>query len=304
MKMVEEASSISCEVFEEYLGEKLGLLSFYQLSYENFNLSCLSKNIKASNSDSTGKRLYAGGHVGIRFFQNYSALFDCKSVVELGCGTGIVGLTTLMSSNMAYLLLTDGSEDTLQITNLNIARILSEKPIKVDKVSCQKLYWGKDEHIEEALQSLPLSHGRGFDLVIGCELMYYNTDIPSLVSTVLSLVEKETGMFFHCHLFRKLNQDLEMIKAFADYGWTTYEIEKDDFFSSQELLDHPEWYDIRMMVSGKEETLIEMSTSFSMKAGLFTGIYSLKSGIDVGENDSQAEENRTPTDLFLSVLDI
>ena len=37
---------------------------------------------------------------------------------------------------------------------------------------------------------------------IGCELMYYKTDMKALVDTVLRLTSREDGLFLHAHIFR------------------------------------------------------------------------------------------------------
>jgi hypothetical protein len=47
-----------------------------------------------------------------------------------------------------------------------------------------------------------------FDVAIACELMYFRTDVFSLMQTVLELTGN--GLFLHAHLFRRYGQEVRM----------------------------------------------------------------------------------------------
>ena len=47
------------------------------------------------------------------------------------------------------------------------------------------------------------------DIVIGCELLYYRTNIEELLSTVLALVPH--GLFIHAHIFRRRGRRIQLI---------------------------------------------------------------------------------------------
>ena len=69
-------------------GPLVGSISLFELPYEVFNERCKQN----EGADHTGLRVYSGGHVAIRFLLKLSDLFKNKSIIELGCGVGAVGL--------------------------------------------------------------------------------------------------------------------------------------------------------------------------------------------------------------------
>jgi SAM-dependent methyltransferase len=283
-----------CQECEEYLGPKLSNVKFYQLSYQQFHFECLQKN--SSESDSTGKRLYAGGHVGIRFLQYFQDLLVGTSILELGCGTGIIGLSTFLHSSPSRLLLTDGSEETLQITQKNISKVLSED--KQHQVATQLLYWGNNDHIAEARRAI---NGDFFNVIIGCELMYYSTDMPNLISTICSLIDLKQGVFFHVHLFRKYGQEKEMVENFEKYNWITYEVPLTDFLTELEWQEHPEWNSIQAFISCSAERLEEIKRLYpQLKGKEFDGEpSSQESGQSMSVERGEGEEEET---IFSSQL--
>lgn len=128
-------------------------------------------------------------------------------------------------------------------------------------IRCQRLFWGLEEDIQSALTTFEISKNdiiNRYDVVLGCELMYYVTDIPVLVSTVMSLVDSSNGLFIHAHLFRRYGQEEELITSLASYGWMTCEIPIEDFVSAEELSYHAEWYYIRVLISGTVERIREI----------------------------------------------
>jgi predicted nicotinamide N-methyase len=243
----------------EYLGPILGNVEIYQLPMFDFNQACLSASSKASdNFDSTGKRMYAGAHVAIRFLTIFKDLIKNKTVIELGCGTGAVGLLANSQARMSRLLLTDGNSDTLHITSKNVS-LLCDSPESSSHIKTQQLLWGDNLHINAAIMA---NTTKQFDVVLGCELMYYQTDIALLVSTVLALVSREgnhkSGLFIHSHLFRRAGQEDELIEILTRHNWTTLEVPHECFLSKEELSYHPEWYRVRTLVSGSMECIQQL----------------------------------------------
>lgn len=282
----------------EYFGPHLGEVSLYQLPILSFHHACLSSNTKNSDPsahsiDSTGKRLYAGAHAAIRFLNHYQQFFINKTVCELGCGIGGLGLMLTKIAPIRRMLLTDGNPDTLHITAMNINHfyrngwnryvshlkqdgqwhatedcestdcLLEESsklivnPIIQSLVDCCPLYWGNREESHKIQANY--NSNESFDIVIGCELMYYLTDISDLLETVVSLVDFNKGLFFHVHLFRKEGQEQELIELLErKYQWTTYEVSPRIFIDRQELSDHIEWFRMRSLISGPKLLLDRM----------------------------------------------
>ena len=109
------------------------IYNLYQYSISDHHKSCLS--INTTDSDSTGTRLYAGGHVAIRFIRyllknsSFMHIFDgeTQNVIELGCGIGVVSLLSFLPNfkdnylcdRINKLVLTDGFFPVTKIAELN-----------------------------------------------------------------------------------------------------------------------------------------------------------------------------------------
>ncbi|RYY87416.1 hypothetical protein EON63_04045 [archaeon] len=241
----------------EYFGKKLGFQTLYQVDWGKFNQICSSSS--SETNDNTGQRLYAGAHVAIRFIVHLpiADLLDKAKVAELGCGTGCFGLMALSNSGADSLLLTDGTENTLSIAHFNKKHLL---PNSTKDIDICKLEWGDTEQITAAINKYNCN--RPFDIVIGCELMYFLTDIPSLLSTVLQLTNYQ-GLFIHAHLFRRAGQEGEVIEYLSEVGWRTLEVPVREFIPPEELSQHPAWNSMRALISGPRKRISDLLTAHS-----------------------------------------
>jgi hypothetical protein len=251
--MNEKSIDTDCIMDEDYFGREIGTHSFIHLNQLAFYNECLSSH--TNETDSTGKRLYAGAHVAIRSFLKLKDLFQSQSVIEIGCGTGVVGCILGKYCQITNLILTDGNEETLNITRQNLQHFYPEDSYETNQKKAMVLYWEKLMNPIESPSSTIISilqqsnSGKPFDIVIGCELMYYTTDISTMMSTVLALTEGN-GLFFHVHLFRRNSLATELIEYLQQYDWITYEANIINIVEEQELIDHCEWYRVRILLSG------------------------------------------------------
>ena len=262
-------------------GPLSGQKNILQFSGEAFHRACLQVNSKTS--DNTGLRIHPGAHVATRFLLKHSDLIHDKKVCELGCGTGVYGLISTRGGNVSsHISLTDGNPETVKIASQNVAELASDS--NSAKISCSQLLWGSDDSINELIESvsgylkknaftvgedfkpvnLDCSSSSStqlyFDVIIGCELFYYRTNVEELLYTVLKLTNS-TGIFVHSHVFRRCGQDAEMMKYFSDHGWITLEIPVQQFIDSKELEEHPEWLNVHCLVSGPMEIMNDLLKS-------------------------------------------
>ena len=111
------------ETVEEsyHFGPLVGEVQITQLRSVAFNEQCLS--VTSTDNDATGLRMHAGANVCIRFLATFcqNVLSSSKTCVELGCGTGVVGLAAARSAKhlIKNLILTDGDERALRLATLN-----------------------------------------------------------------------------------------------------------------------------------------------------------------------------------------
>lgn len=255
--MSENEERISVDEIEnhlesEYFGEDIGSYNILQVPFPAFNAACSSSAIhsKSSAGDNTGLRLYTGAHVAIRFLHHLRAIAHRKSVIEIGCGIGGVSAISFQTCDLLRLVLTDGNPMIQKALKLNIHQILRAK--SSSEVFCTELVWGNDMNLRNVLskynESLP------FDIVIGSELMYYQTDLVMLLSTAMKLVNN-CGLFLHAHLFRRYGQRREMNDFFKANGWNTAEILAEEYMSLKELSVHPEWHRVKTLVSGPQSVI-------------------------------------------------
>lgn len=252
------------ETESDYFGDIAGWHSLYQIKYSRFNSLCQ----QGVGSDYTGLRLYAGAHVAIRFLVSFPKLLEGKAVIEIGSGIGAVGLITFKCVNMKKLVLSDAEESALSLCRRNVEQIFNQPSKDGDKnfnrlltnqipITCEVLRWTSEgEYVRTFINRA--NSGAFFDVVIGCELMYYRTNVIELLSTVLNLLGGSTGIFMHAHLFRKYEQPQQMIDFLSSHDWITFQVPPKSFISAKELADHPEWYRVHSLISGPRVLLDHM----------------------------------------------
>lgn len=246
------------ELEDAYFGEKIGTKKLYQISAQQFQLECLSTNLNAG--DSTGLRTYSGSHVQVRLAASFPHLLDGKNVVELGCGVGVFGLVGTQFSSPALLVLTDGEPRGSSIVEKNIKYIAGERVDSNVPMFYRQLRWGDSEATNKVLTLCSKSSkiSTAYDIVLGCELMYFNTDVALLVQTVLSLTHSQ-GLFIHGHLFRGHLQEQQLIDTLAQHQWSTLEVPHKEFISAEELGHHVEWYRVRPLISGPDAVIAQLA---------------------------------------------
>jgi 2-polyprenyl-3-methyl-5-hydroxy-6-metoxy-1,4-benzoquinol methylase len=230
---------------EVYFGERVGKKKIYQYGQKAFYERCLQQN--SAVSDSTGLRIYAGAQVFIRLMERYGELFNQKRVCELGCGIGAVGLCCCLLCSPRSILLTDGSPDAVALAEKNILEFGVS-----DIATSQQLFWS-----ESGCEECPR-----FDVVIGCELMYYKLEMALLFSTVRNLLDPSLGLFLHAHIFRKDGQDNEFYSLLTAHGWRTLEIDVSVIVSEEELSEHADWTNVRCLVSGPSGVIEEFHARY------------------------------------------
>ncbi len=94
------------------------------------------------------------------FIHHNQALFEGKSVVELGAGAGLPGLYA--AAYAKNVCLTDSDDQVLQIAKCNISLN------NATNVVAEKLRWGD----ELSLAAFQEAHVTPFDIVLGSDILY------------------------------------------------------------------------------------------------------------------------------------
>ncbi|XP_051869670.1 EEF1A lysine methyltransferase 3-like [Pristis pectinata] len=124
-----------------------------------------------------------------RYFEKQNASFTGKRVIELGSGTGIVGiLTTLLGGEVT---MTDKPNILKQIENnvsINIPSACRHR------VKVRALTWGEDH------TSFPTD----YDFILGSDIVYSSVSYPALMETLRHLANQGATIYLSSEL-RKRN---------------------------------------------------------------------------------------------------
>jgi hypothetical protein len=159
---------------------------------------------------------------------------------------GIASIAACAVTELAHITMTDGNADVITIAQQNLENAgLGSRRGGSGRASAHTFSWGASMCSSSSTGEAGLRLG-GFDVVIGSELTYYNTDMALLVATVQGLLSDYTagssgsgeggsgsgggavravsGLFIHAHIFRKEGQEEELIQCFAVVGWDSAEV--------------------------------------------------------------------------------
>lgn len=163
--------------------------------------------------DSTGFGVWGSALVLANFFEcnpTQRSRLRGAVVVELGSGTGLVGMScaalgarsvTLTDRAMTRNTCShnpDGDlvmgklvrdQHLLDVLNINVRR--NSPALARSKLQVMELEWGNWDHIQAALASS--DHGSGFDLVVGSDLAYHGDCVQPLIHTIKSLSSLRTA---------------------------------------------------------------------------------------------------------------
>lgn len=149
----------------------------------------------------------AGVHLAAFLVETHGQAMLNKEVLELGCGTGIVGITTAVLG--AHAVMTD-IPDVLGEAQTNIdlnSNLLTESQGSVDLAI---LDWNNPQN--ELLDM-------NYDYVVGSDLIYSEGAIRPLAGVVARLAGKgNRPRVYMCHCHRSAQLDTAMAQGFADVG--------------------------------------------------------------------------------------
>lgn len=124
-------------------------------------------------ADGTNLRLWPSSLVLSKYLCEHPELVVNKRVVELGAGSGAVGLVCA-ALGAESVTLTD-VPDALRLIRRNVDRNEPPSGTTVRVAACE---WGNQAHIDALLsdsETLPTAGGgRGYDVVLCCEVVYQN----------------------------------------------------------------------------------------------------------------------------------
>ena len=169
-----------------------------QPSYGAFNALC-------SGEDRTGLRLWAlPARRVVKFLEDAPSLVRGKNVIELGCGAHAALARASIILGAKSALATDGSEAIVALARAHCA--------------AAQLRFG------EPCVDAP---GATADLVLGSELLYYNTNLDALVATIADQLS-EDGVCVLCVVHRVHGGAAALAASAASYGLVAFDMPAND----------------------------------------------------------------------------
>ena len=183
------------------------------------------KDYYATNLEYTGTAIWFGGKNLATFAKDNVTKFTQKSVLELGSGTGIVGIALakhLFEKEATELgdpyLLTDGFEKVVEMLSNNCRN-------NEVKIKCELLRWNEGEDI----QKLQRTYVDGFDCILGADL-YYNRSqgdvVRNIFATVAALLSHDPHAAFYLSVTRR-DLDINTVLDIATDAGFSHELAED-----------------------------------------------------------------------------
>jgi predicted nicotinamide N-methyase len=132
---------------------------------------------------STGCFEWDAGYLLCEFIANNTSLFEQRTIVELGCGTGMVAIAlSKLVGNAGRIICTDGDQETLNNCEDNL-RING-----VSDVQCHRFQW---EDGIDGLAGVPAWEDRERPAcMVGADLLYDPEIIPVMVPLIVEFLDQ------------------------------------------------------------------------------------------------------------------
>ena len=164
-----------------------------QPSYGAFNELC-------QGEDRTGLRLWAlPARCVVKFLESAPSLVRGKNVIELGCGAHAALARASIILGAKSALATDGSSHIVELASAHGA--------------AAQLRFG------EPCDAAPSATA---DLVLGSELLYYNTDLDALVATIADQLSQD-GVCVLCVVHRIYGGAAALMRSAASHGLLAFD---------------------------------------------------------------------------------
>ena len=138
-------------------------------------------------------------------------LVNFTRVLELGSGTGLVGMVASKVGNPICVVLTDGDSDVVSLLHQNLVNPYND--IKAKTAKATLLRWGQplEEFCKWYQQTFPGQ--TKFDVILAGDVMY-KKELPKLFFDTVNSLLSENGTLWLCHVPRA-NVTHDVVKTTA-----------------------------------------------------------------------------------------
>ncbi|KAK3326890.1 putative methyltransferase-domain-containing protein [Apodospora peruviana] len=178
-----------------------------QTSDADASITLLESRSVISASGTTGLRTWeASLHLG-QYLCTSPSLITNKRVLELGAGTGYLAILCAKYLDAAHVIASDGSDDVINNIPDNV---FLNKLQDSDKIKPMEVRWG---HALVGTEEQAWNGGQKVDVVLGADITYDASVIPSLVVTLEELVALFPGVVV---LIAATERNHETFQSFLD----------------------------------------------------------------------------------------
>eukprot|EP01133_Synstelium_polycarpum_P009006 gene9006-10564_t len=165
--------------------------------------------------------------------------YSDKVILEVGSGVGICGL--FLARLMKRCVLSDHNEIVVDLLRTNVA----ESVAAGYDCSCIKLDWEIEADMDNAIA---VNNGP-FDMIIGSDVVYWQTSIIPLFNTVSRLLShKPDATFILCYQSRSSQTDKYLIDTSVAAGFSHESVPLADFLRSSDSPDAPNYSNTSMTI--------------------------------------------------------
>lgn len=175
-------------------------MSLLPMFIKEFNIGGMNINIEQEGNVGIGGMVWDAAFIVGRFLaKNKDIVFkNVNSIIELGSGTGLVGIAVALMFPDIHITITDHrSHLSLIETNVQCNNLKN--------VTVRELDWFKPENIGK------------FDLVIGSDLVY-DPDLFEPLLNAIDIVSSQKSLIFLSNEVR-MSRDFDIYKKAQERGW-------------------------------------------------------------------------------------
>lgn len=160
---------------------------------DDLSINLKEQTLFLANGDE-GLHLWEASIILSRYIIKHKELFDNKEVIELGSGCGLLGIASLLNTNLKHFCFSDYQDlvinnliDNIKLNKLDHQHFKREKDSK-DKSNCLGCLPDKYSFLKLDWRDYDNYKLERYDYVIGCELVYDGGYLEELSKLIFNLL--------------------------------------------------------------------------------------------------------------------
>ena len=208
-----------------------------ELKFNGTSIYCRNDTKGNNDKDDTGHITWDGAIVMAKWLEKHSVVCKGKNVLELGAGTGFVGLSTI-PCGAHHVFLTD-LDYALHVATLNVNKNVLMQSIAQQHVTVRALDW-----YDTDLQQFTDQELKTVDVLVAADVVWQKVLVVPLAETIVRLLQriKPNGAAYLLYTSRYGKEfDAFVVACFQDNGLVLAVQPYDDFCETYRYEDAAVW---------------------------------------------------------------